>query len=134
MLVLTESRSQIAFEPYDCGVVNVMRSLGSFIVGAALGLVSSAALAFQENKAPVPAPGAPAPGVSAPVTPDATVQPPAPAGTEIRIPGLGRIGTLPRLELGLDLLYGMGDAPPAGRTDDRSDDGVQIHGRIKHRF
>lgn len=134
MLVRTESRSQIAVKPYDCGVVDVMRSFGSFIAGVALGLVSSAALAFQENKAPAPDAGAPAPGVAAPVSPDTTVRPAAPAGTEIRIPGLGRIGTLPRLELGLDLLYGMGDTPPSGRTEDRSDDGVQIHGRIKHRF
>ncbi|HRD76317.1 MAG TPA: hypothetical protein PK264_10300 [Hyphomicrobiaceae bacterium] len=110
-----------------------MRSISCFIVGAALGLVSSAALAFQENKA-TPAPGSTPPG-AATVAPGAAAQPSGPAGTEIRIPGLGRIGTLPRLELGLDLLYGVGDAPATpGRPEDRTDDGVQIHGRIKHRF
>jgi hypothetical protein len=55
------------------------------------------------------------------------------AGTEIRVPGVGSVGTLPRLDFGLELLYGANEA--AGRFDDRSQPSdVQIRATIKHRF
>ena len=40
-------------------------------------------------------------------------------GTEVRIPGVGTLGVLPKLDFGLELLYGANE-PPVGRPDDRS--------------
>lgn len=54
-------------------------------------------------------------------------------GTEVRIPGLGTVGVLPKLDFGLELLYGANE--PRGIPQDKSDpDDVQIRGTIKHRF
>jgi hypothetical protein len=54
-------------------------------------------------------------------------------GTEVRIPGMGSIGVLPKLDLGLELLYGANES--SGRPDDRSQPSdVQIRATIKHRF
>ena len=54
-------------------------------------------------------------------------------GTEVRIPGLGTVGVLPKLDFGLELLYGANE--PKGIAPDKSDtDDVQIRGTIKHRF
>ena len=54
-------------------------------------------------------------------------------GTEVRIPGLGTVGVLPKLDFGLELLYGANE--PKGVTPEKSDpDDVQIRGTIKHRF
>jgi hypothetical protein len=64
----------------------------------------------------------------------------APSGTEIRIPGLGKIGTLPKMDFGLDLLYGAAEddnkAPdyPAGQPDSEGQRDMMIHGTMKHRF
>jgi hypothetical protein len=55
------------------------------------------------------------------------------AGTQIRVPGVGSVGTLPKLDFGLELLYGANESP--GRLDDRSQPSdVQIRATIKHRF
>ena len=53
-------------------------------------------------------------------------------GTEIRIPGLGSLGMLPKLDFGLELLYGAAedkriDEEPLG-------DGITIRGTLKHKF
>ena len=54
-------------------------------------------------------------------------------GTEVRIPGFGKVGVLPKLDFGLELLYGATDR--AGVPDDKSEPSdVQIRGTIKHRF
>jgi hypothetical protein len=54
-------------------------------------------------------------------------------GTEVKIPGFGTVGVLPKLDFGLELLYGATDA--RGRPDDKSEPSdVQIRGTIKHRF
>ena len=59
--------------------------------------------------------------------------PGAGAGTEIRVPGVGSVGTPPKLDFGLELLYGANEA--AGRLDDRSQPSdVQIRATIRHRF
>jgi hypothetical protein len=43
------------------------------------------------------------------------------------------VGTLPKLDFGLELLYGANESP--GRLDDRSQPSdVQIRATIKHRF
>jgi hypothetical protein len=57
----------------------------------------------------------------------------ASAGTEIRVPGVGSVGTLPKLDFGLELLYGANES--VGRSDDRSQPSdLQIRATIKHRF
>lgn len=58
-------------------------------------------------------------------------------GTEIRIPGLGKLGTLPKMDFGLELLYGAaadgkGETEPQ-RLEDQSNDAT-VRGSIKHRF
>ena len=66
---------------------------------------------------------------------------PASTGTEIRIPGLGKIGTLPKMDFGLDLLYGAVEDDnskatpdlPSSQDDDEKRD-LMIHGTVKHRF
>jgi hypothetical protein len=55
-------------------------------------------------------------------------------GTEVKIPGFGTVGVLPKLDFGLELLYGATDARGT-RPDDKSEPSdVQIRGTIKHRF
>lgn len=54
-------------------------------------------------------------------------------GTEVRIPGFGKVGVLPKLDFGLELLYGATES--RGRPDEKSEPSdVQIRGTIKHRF
>jgi len=106
--------------------------------------MGQAALAFQEttiggegSKAPAAAvlelPKAPvgtskdlnlaAPGLHLGQTP----------GTEVRIPGLGTVGVLPKLDFGLELLYGANEQK--GLLQDKTNpDDVQLRGTIKHRF
>lgn len=119
----------------------VMRSLRWFAAGALLGVLSSAASAFQESKGGVIPSGTPSQGVTTlDIGADGKALPaPAAAGPEIRIPGLGKLGVLPKLDFGLELLYGVGDqgavAPvaPSDRPNDQPD-GVQIRGSLKHKF
>ena len=55
-------------------------------------------------------------------------------GTEVRIPGVGTLGVLPKLDFGLELLYGANDAAGA-RLDERTQPSdVQLRATIKHRF
>ena len=102
-------------------------------------------LAFQEGGSEAP------PAVSAPAAPavEAPKSVPVPGkslnlkvpemsigqgtGTEVRIPGFGKVGVLPKLDFGLELLYGATDA--RGRPDEKSEPSdMQIRGTIKHRF
>jgi hypothetical protein len=54
-------------------------------------------------------------------------------GTEVRIPGFGKVGVLPKLDFGLELLYGATEN--RSRLDEKSEPSdVQIRGTIKHRF
>jgi hypothetical protein len=56
-------------------------------------------------------------------------------GTEVRIPGLGKVGILPKLDFGLELLYGASEDQkvfPEEKLDPNSD--LQIRGTIKHRW
>jgi hypothetical protein len=108
---------------------------------AALGAFAGPAWAFQESGASQPA--AEAPAVEAPKSlpaPTKSLNLKMPemsigqgTGTEVKIPGFGTVGVLPKLDFGLELLYGATDA--RGRPDDKSEPGdVQIRGTIKHRF
>jgi hypothetical protein len=58
------------------------------------------------------------------------------SGTEVRIPGLGTLGVLPKLDFGLELLYGVNEdkrIEPEKLPND-TDEGVQIRGTLRHRF
>lgn len=108
----------------------------------ALAIAAPAALAFQETKggsAPAAnsAPAAPTdPAAQLDVSGTGTSIAPS-TGTEVRIPGLGKLGVLPKLDFGLELLYGVNDA---ARFDDPglkvnpSPDDLGIRGTVKHRF
>jgi hypothetical protein len=103
---------------------------------------STDVIAMEEQRGALPA-GVPVPD-AAPKAQEQEDSVPAKqeTGTEIRIPGLGKIGTLPKMDFGLDLLYGAveGDnskaAPdfPSGpqNSDDKRD--MMIHGSVKHNF
>lgn len=118
-----------------------MRRLGLALVVlvAIFAARSTDVIAMEEQRGAVPA------GVPVPDAPKAQEQEEAApsqsdSGTEIRIPGLGKIGTLPKMDFGLDLLYGAAEDdnkvapeftnPPEG--DDQRD--LMIHGTVKHRF
>ena len=62
-------------------------------------------------------------------------------GTEVTIPGIGSVGTIPKLDFGLELLYGSKNAPDALQLDQHSfdqhvpdDGGMQIKGTLSHKF
>jgi hypothetical protein len=116
-----------------------------FAIVLALGLLSHGALAFEETTIgggqPQKAPAAPALELPK-ATPDGSkgLNLSSPelslgktSGTEVRIPGLGTVGVLPKLDFGLELLYGANEQ--RGLPQDKTDsDDVQIRGTIKHRF
>ena len=123
------------------GGVFVRRLSLVLIALAALIAVSqgTTVIAMEEQRGAIPG------GVTVPDAPKAQEQEEAApsktdTGTEIRIPGLGKIGTLPKMDFGLDLLYGAaednnkvapGFASPQDLEDQRD---LTIHGSVKHRF
>ena len=58
------------------------------------------------------------------------------SGTEIRIPGLGKLGVLPKMDFGLELLYGAADQKPVGQPEGVPDpnEDITVRGTVKHRF
>jgi len=124
------------------GGVLTMRRVKFAVLVAILGLSASGAVAFQETtigggeqKTPV-APGlelpkAPVDSKGMNLTPELNIA--KTSGTEVRIPGIGTVGVLPKLDFGLELLYGANE-PKGTPLDQSSPDDVQIRGTIKHRF
>lgn len=115
-----------------------VRRIGLVIVALAAlaAAASTGASALEEQRGPAPA-------AAAPDSAKAEVQDQAgPAksdgGTEIRIPGLGKLGTLPKMDFGLELLYGAAEGKPAEDSAPQPQDNDQrdlmIHGTVKHRF
>ena len=111
-----------------------MKSPRLILLGAALGVISHAAFAFQETN------GASQDGAKGAATPGVNLDLPAPpartSGQEIRVPGLGTIGVLPKLDFGLELLYGASgqSGAPSRPVDEKQDSGAQIRGTLKYRF
>ena len=106
-------------------------------LGLLLALASTSAMGFQEESQPV-APSAPS-SSSAPAVPEAELAPgpagkPQSSGTEVRIPGLGKLGVLPKMDFGLELLYGASEPKPAEEELDTPADDLTIRGTIKHPF
>jgi hypothetical protein len=120
--------------------------------GLAVGLALALALfagprvyAFQEQSTGVanppaqaeqPAPDAQAPADAKPLGLSTDTAPKADAGTEIRIPGLGKLGVLPKMDFGLELLYGAADQKPSGQPEGvpDPDQDLTVRGTVKHRF
>jgi hypothetical protein len=113
------------------------------LAAAVLVLFGQAALAFQETtvggeakdaKSPAaPSLELPAGDASKGVNlngPGLHIQTP---GTEVKIPGLGTVGVLPKLDLGLELLHGAGE-PKGPAQDNSGQDDVQLRGTVKYRF
>ncbi|CAN0489478.1 unnamed protein product [Phaeothamnion confervicola] len=86
--------------------------------------LAGAAVAFEEQKAPAKA-VAPSAGGTALSDPGISV--PRPDGsTKIRVPGLGVIGEIPKMDFGLELLYGA--SQPKQPMDEAQGNGVM--GRV----
>ena len=114
-----------------------MQLLKYLAIGSSLLVLSSAAVAFQEQKSGSTPPAAEtsnaksvelaAPGVN-------DLKPSV--GTEVRIPGFGKLGSLPKMDFGLELLYGATEGKqadaPASREDNTGD--LTIRGTVKHKF
>jgi hypothetical protein len=100
-----------------------------------LALLCRPSLAFQEQTIGGVA-GKPVAGISGLPGLDLSVPDPGigkGTGTEIRIPGIGSLGVLPKIDLGLEMLYGP--ELPTARPDERADpSGLQLRATIKHRF
>lgn len=114
-----------------------------FVVALALALALVAghgAFAFQEQKGATPPQAAPAPAEAPTAEPRAGISdeaaPKVETGTEIRIPGLGKLGVLPKMDFGLELLYGAADAQSSRQpeTMPNPDDDLTVRGSVKHRF
>lgn len=113
----------------------------ALVLSSGAALISGHALAFQEQKAG--SAGAPA-AIEAPAAASKelglgtdTSAPKANTGTEVRIPGLGKLGVLPKMDFGLELLYGAADQakqaePPRGTAP--VEDDLTIRGTVKHRW
>ena len=123
-----------------CGVV-MTRPVRLMLAVLALAAFGEPLWAFQESgpsQAPAEAPPVEAPKSLPAPTKNLNLKMPEMSigegtGTEVKIPGFGTVGVLPKLDFGLELLYGATDA--RGRPDDRSEPSdVQIRGTIKHRF
>lgn len=106
-----------------------------------LALVSTTALAFQEQQQGAPAPAAPAAKEEAAPAQQLNVPAPAakPEGTVVTIPGLGQLGVLPKMDFGLELLYGANgkskpEAEPNGQPQLPADDELTIRGSVKKTF
>jgi hypothetical protein len=101
--------------------------------------VCSDAQAFTETAPSAPSQTAPAQQLQAPGAdkglPLTNPGDSKPGGTELRIPGIGSLGVVPKLDFGLDLLYGAGSDPvQEQRPQDNQNQDMTIKGTIRHRF
>lgn len=115
---------------------------------ALLALVVAAGPAYAFKEVPVEgAQTAPAPSVAQELVPSAKTPAlnlngnedaisGANKGTELSIPGVGSLGRLPKLDFGLELLYGATDQElPQNDLDKISpDEDMTIRGTLKHSF
>jgi hypothetical protein len=120
--------------------VLTMRFGHILVASAALMAVSTAAVAFQEQQGGATSAPAQAP-VSESAKPDLGFSSgeglKSEKGAEVRIPGLGKLGVLPKMDFGLELLYGAAPEPKSesARPDTTSEDSdLRIRGTVKHRF
>ncbi|HXF53572.1 MAG TPA: hypothetical protein VNK52_05555 [Hyphomicrobiaceae bacterium] len=99
--------------------------------------IGGAASAFQEQQSGASAAPPPAANTAPPPAVDAKglaltpteVMPKGDSGTKIRIPGLGVIGEIPKMDFGLELLYGASE-PKGIEQDPNEASGVMLRGTI----
>jgi hypothetical protein len=121
-----------------------MKPMRLIITAAALALLAQPAMAFKQTES---SPQEPASDTSAQTAKPATepgkgLNLAVPGlslgnskGTEVKIPGIGTVGVLPKLDFGLELLYGANGNEAKVMPDDKNESNdVQIRGTIKHRF
>lgn len=108
------------------------------MIGGLLALASQTSVAFQEQQSGTPPSAQSSEQTAAPAQLDAPSAPAAKSeGTEVSIPGLGKLGVLPKMDFGLELLYGANQEPPPAdaSTEDLPDDkDLTIRGSIKKNF
>lgn len=114
----------------------LMKAKFILALGVGLFVAATSALAFQEEKPGSGGQSAPAAGVD---TQEAPAGKSAPSGTEVTIPGLGKLGTLPKMDFGLELLYGANDSKPvetqpANPAAAPEAEDLTIRGTMKHNF
>lgn len=118
----------------DCADTMIRVSKAVALISAIFA-VSTAAYAFQEQNSAPPAPAGPP---AAAIADAPQVASPGESGTEIRIPGLGRLGVLPKMDFGLELLYGAADskrsADDVPATGLAPNDDMSVRGTLKHNF
>lgn len=147
ILVIGQVRQHFPMVQIDwfrCGVFEMRNGLVLGLTLALAMLAGPSAYAFQKQEgaaAPQAQPQAGAAESSAAGQPldlsDDTANAGGEKGTEIRIPGLGKLGVLPKMDFGLELLYGAADQKaPAGPAESvpNPDDDIMIRGTVKHRF
>lgn len=97
--------------------------------------VASIATAMEEQKMAPPPQQQAAPAAAPVGVQDTTEVRKQETGTEIRIPGLGKLGTLPKMDFGLELLYGAAEnkepTPDSGLEENQD---LTIRGSVKHKF
>ena len=87
------------------------------------------AVAFQEQGGRAPADASQA--AMAPPSVSALPR----TGTEIRVPGLGQIGSLPKFDFGLELLYGASEPKGVREELNKNDQNdLQIRGSLKFKL
>lgn len=115
---------------------------GLALAVAALAAPNAYAFQQQQGAAAPAATAQPQPGGEAAVgkpldLSDDSANPAGETGTEIRIPGLGKLGVLPKMDFGLELLYGAAEQKPSAGAVEQTpnpDDDMMIRGTVKHRF
>ena len=111
-------------------------------LGLGLAAASSQVSAFQEQQGtavPSEAAAQAAPAAGEEKQPAADLSGPdaaksASEGTEVSIPGLGKLGVLPKMDFGLELLYGADGKPEAPEEPAAQDGDLTIRGSVKHKF
>jgi hypothetical protein len=119
-----------------------MRRIRQLAVTVALLLASCPAMAFdvqQGGKAPAKEPPAAAPSLTdKDLGANFAISEPGKTGngTEVRIPGIGKLGVLPKMDFGLELLYGAAEQKRLEEPAEAAEqpDELMIRGTVKHRF
>jgi len=111
---------------------------GIGLAGLGFAVLGTPAAAFQETPIGTVQPGAGVASGDLKLSPDKAPGGDSGRGTEIRIPGYGKLGVLPKLDFGLELLYGADQKAEAdkgvpGQGRNPAED-LAIHGTVKHRF
>ena len=106
-------------------------------VGVLLAVASTASMAFEEQKmnpgsaagGAAGSKGSPSAGAGLGIAVPELSAPKADAGTKIRVPGLGVIGEIPKMDFGLELLYGASqNKQMEGERNDAN--GVMLRSKI----